>query len=170
MSHAPSDSVLHELGRILWEAITVEDRVYQVAGHVVTNPDEDPAGICIIKTITKLGQLDQHPDLVEAIAWLEEARLALADRNAVIHGLPKVSFERTAAGTVTPNGATAIDYLGRRHRTGGRVIPLDVDASRQISSRLANVSARWQTVTIGVSQFRDMPWGPKPNSNRVSPS
>ena len=73
-------------------------------------------GTCITKTIKKLGQLGQHPDLVEAIAWLQEARLALDDRNAVMHGLPKVSFERTPAGTLTPNGASAIDYLGRRNK------------------------------------------------------
>jgi len=47
------------------------------------------------------------------------------------------------------------------------VIPLYVDGMQQISSRLANVNARWQAVTIGVSQFREVPWGPKPNNNRV---
>jgi hypothetical protein len=167
MSHIPSDEVLRELGRIVWEAITLEDRVYQVAGHVFMDADDDPVGTCISKTINKLGQLGQHSDLVAAIAWLGDAQVALDDRNAVMHGLPKVSFVRTAAGTVTPNGASAIDYLGRRRRTGGRVIPLNVDELLQISSRVANVNARWQTVTIGVSQFRDVPWGPTPIRNQV---
>jgi hypothetical protein len=170
MNHAPSDDVLRELGRIVWEAITLEDRVYQVAGHVFLDPDDDPVGTCITKTIKKLGRLGQHPDLDMAIAWLEEARLALDDRNAVMHGIPMRSFERSPGGTLTPNGASAIEYLGRRHRTVGRVIPLEVDGMQQISSRLANVNARWQTVTIGVSQFRDVPWGPNPNSERLGRS
>lgn len=170
MSQAPSDDVLRDLGCIVWEAITLEDRVYQVAGHMFMDPDEDPVGTCITKTIKKLGQHGHHPELVHAIAWLEEARLALDDRNAVMHGLPKMSFERTAAGTLAPNAPSAIEYLARRSRTGGRVIPLEVSALQQISSRLANVNAGWRAVTIGVSQFRDVPWGPTPNNNRAIPS
>jgi len=170
MSLAPSDDVLRELGRIVWEAITVEDRVYQVAGHVFMDPDDDPVGTCITKAIRRLGELGPDPDLTAAIAWLEDARDALDDRNVVMHGLPKVSFVRTAAGTLAPNGASAIDYLGRRRRTVARVIPLNVDDLRQISSRLANVNARWQQVTIGVARFREVPWGPKPKNSRVGPS
>jgi hypothetical protein len=153
----------------VWEAITLEDRVYQVAGHLFMDPDDQPVGTCITKTTKKLGQLSQHPDLVSALAWLADARLALDARNAVMHGLPAVSFERTPAGTLMPNGAGAIDYLGRRDRTGARLIPLDVDGLQQIWCRLANVNARWQAVTIGVSHFRDVPWGPLPSDNRMSP-
>ena len=163
MSHSPPDEILRELGRITWEAITVEDRVYQVAGHVVMDPENEPVGTCIGKTIKKLKRLGLHPDLAEAIAWLEEVRAALEDRNAVMHGLPMISYVRTASGTVAPSGADAIEYLGRRDRTVGRVIPLTVADLTQISSRLANVSARWQQVTIGVSQFRGVPWGPSPD-------
>ena len=159
MSHGPPDDILRELGRITWEAITVEERVYQVAGHVFMDPDGNPVGTCIGKTIKKLERLGPHPDLSEAIAWLEEARAALDERNAVMHGLPMVSYVRTAASTIAPNGADAIEYLGRRNRNMGRVIPLTVADLAQISARLANVSARWQQVTVGVAQFRGVPWG-----------
>lgn len=167
MSLTPSDDVLRELGRIVWEAITAEDHVYQVAGHLTLDPEVDPVGTCIRRTINRLSHLDPHPDLVAAIAWLEEAKAALEDRNAVLHGIPTMSFARTSTGAVAPVGPTAIDYPGGRGGTVGRFIPLDADGLHQIASRLANINARWQAVTIGVSQFRDVPWGSKPGPGLV---
>jgi hypothetical protein len=159
MSHGLSDDLLRELGLITWESITLEDHVYQVAGHLTVDPDRDPVGTCIRKASLKLQQLQPDRDLDDAIAWFEAARVALEDRNALMHGLPKVAFRRTPEGTLYPDGVEAIEDLGRENRIG-RVTALEIGALRKISSRLANVNARWQAVTIGVARFRDVPWGP----------
>lgn len=164
MNSTPADDILRELGTIVWEAIVLEDHVYQVAGHIVLDPDDLPVGACIGGMITKLGAIGSNPDLSEAITWFEDARSALADRNAVMHGLPVHAFVRTASGAAAPGGPRAIEYLGRKKGAVGRVIPLEGGELRSISARLANVNARWQTITKVVSQFREVPWGPVPGT------
>ena len=86
----PSDVVFVELGKLVWAAINLEDVVYSVC-HVIT-PTDSYHDIPIGTRITDaLDALSDQPDAAlrsKALTWLQTARGALDERNAVMHGIP----------------------------------------------------------------------------------
>lgn len=135
----PSDALLLELGRFVWEAINLEQDVYAVCHLIdprgVLSWGAEPASTRIRLAREALAKLDDAALQERADYWLREADEALGHRNSVLHAVPL---------TLSPpdDGATRQDWLAHypRKPTGAvQMHPLTEDGLRQLREQLAKV-------------------------------
>lgn len=134
--------MLLELGRLVWEAITLEQDVYAIC-HLI-----DPRGVSTWGAEHASTRIRQaRPALVElddaalrevADRWLGKADEVLAHRNSILHAVPlTLSYSPRAGGTEQE----WLAHFPRKPSGSSKMRPLTEESLRQLRASLQAVRA-----------------------------
>jgi hypothetical protein len=148
--------VLLELGRLIWAAINLEDVVYPVCRAVRPRHgpfDDFPISSRIDEALNDLR--DERPEdelRRRANAWLAEARLALEERNQVVHSTPATWVWISTSPDAEPNddhddGEVTLMHLPRNKNRPPVNTPLTTDGLQQTRLRLESARDGWGELT-----------------------
>ena len=143
----PTDAVFVELGKLVWAAVNLEDVVYTVCHCIAPTGDyrDTPIGTRIRTARQALTAQPDHELRERADTWLEQAAVALAERNAVLHGEP-VTFVPLAP-EVTPGDLDPMLAHFPRDRTRPMVhTPLTVAGLAAVTRRIEAAREGWDTL------------------------
>jgi hypothetical protein len=143
VQHPPVD-VLLELGRLVWAGINLEDAAYAICRSIKPRHgafDDIGIGKRINESIGDLGDRPADELRSAAEAWLLEAKASLAERNAVVHGIPGTFVLLSDEGPITSDPMLAHFPRGRKSPTA--YTPVTVESLERIRQRLENARKGW---------------------------
>jgi hypothetical protein len=161
----PSDEVLLELGRLVWAAMNLEDVVFPTCRSVrpLLGPFEPlQAGPRIKKALEDLQERPSGELRDRAEAWLIEARDALEERNAVVHGTPETMVWK---GDSQPEGEQPPQRLTKFSRKGTEP-PVHVDLTLK---SLGRIRSRLEAARQGWGEIAGELWESRPEDLRRPP-
>ncbi|WP_158864262.1 hypothetical protein [Leifsonia sp. AG29] len=82
------NDVIMALGRLAWAAINVEDRARAVAEQILKSIGSKKNLGRLIDDAVALLKHDGRPQALHCVDWLERAKSAARQRNAVLHSIP----------------------------------------------------------------------------------
>jgi hypothetical protein len=146
----PSDDVLRALGRLTWAAINAENRARAIVETIFGGgPELGPIGTALADAINRLTGIEQEPAVLNAIAWLRSAEVALNARNTVMHSVPLVLFDRDSNGRRYESDRPALQYVPRRGGHGVRR-NLTEAALDDVSQHLESLVDTWVPIREGL--------------------
>ena len=165
------DAVLIELGRLTMAALDLEDTIYVVCRCIKPRHgpyDDYPIGPRIDEALADLGTCPDEPMRERAIEWLVEAKAAMEDRNAVLHG-EAVTFVPWPDTTPIPDVPRDWLHFFPRDKSKAMVrIPLTVEGLRPIRQRIEAAQTAW--TELAVYPWACYPggktWGEKPSEDK----
>ena len=146
--------VLTELGRVTWAAIKLEDYAESMCSFIEpANPrtDRRQVGRKIKDAQKVLASRAASATRDEAKMWLERARQAIEQRNAVLHATPLVRIEPRR------QGEPRRFLLGEMPRAGRSYFErqLTVESLAELRSVLESAADGWRDLVIAVgAEFR----------------
>ena len=153
----PPDDVLLELGRLIWSAITLERVVYTVCRSVRPRhgaANDYPIGARIDEAVNDIHDRPNDGLRQRAVAWLEEAKVALDQRNSVVHGDPSTYVSITEDGSAVTSLDSFLVHFPRDTTRPTVKTPLTVDGLKAIRLRLEQAYEGWIDLSANLWERR----------------
>ena len=142
------DHTLRALGRVVWDAINVEDRAIRLAEEVLTrDAGRTPAGVMVKDAIAAVERWTPAEDVSDALSWLQRVGDALVRRNAVMHGIPSGTY---------PEGEPVLVYMHRDSEAITRT-PLTAATLDSLADDLERLHREWVDLLLVIEQ-RGVRW------------
>jgi hypothetical protein len=157
----PTDAVLLELGRLVWAAINLEDVVYPLCRSVRPRHgpfDDIPAGTRIKEALEDLQERSPDGLRDRAGAWLREAKDALEERNAILHGTPEIFMRVDGSEGPEEQPPPRLTQFPRNRSRPPVHTDLTVEALGRFRRRLEEAREGWSDLTSDL-------WASRPASS-----
>ena len=152
VAHYPGDDVLLALGRMTWNAVSLEDRTYALIETTFgENPKRPPVGRAISDAVAALETWPDAQAVTNGIAWLNASKDALTKRNAVLHAMPLAHVMQDPDGQYRPVGYV----LAHTSRTNiYSETALTVNEITLVADELRSVWMNWRDAVTALYELR----------------